>query len=420
MKETEIKQGSLLDIVGVFVKWRRLLTINFFLAAIIVYIIALFLPKWYQSSAVIFPPEQESGGIGLTSSLLGGGLGALMSGGGMALPTFASLSDVYAAVLKSRVVAEGVIKKNNLMEVFNTQSLEQAVASLHGRTAVAVQPEGIIRIDCEDRDPERAAAIAGSFVDELNRVNREVRASRARDLRQFIEERLDQTKEELAAAEEEFRAFQEKNKTISLDAQVSALIGNLAELKSRLVLAEIELGVLKRSFLPTHTQVKQQEATIEEIKKQIKLLEEGSPDKIKDSPLSIPFAEAPDLSLQLVRLTRKLKIQEAIFELLTQQYEQAKIQEKKDTSTIRVLDPPKVPERRSRPRRATMALMAGMLSVLFTSIAVFVKEFIDRNKQADTATYHFMEDMLKNLKNDFYAIRSIFMFKKQGGNDRNG
>ena len=220
---------------------------------------------------------------------------------------------------------------------------------------------------------------------------------------------------DLAAAEEDFKAFQMKNKTISLDEQVKALIGTLAELKSQLVLAEIELGVLKRSFLPTHTEVKQQEAKIEEIQKQIKILEQGNPGVAQDNPLSIPFAEAPDLGLQLARLTRRLKIQETLYELLTQQYEQAKIQEKRDTPTIQVLDPPQVPERKSKPKRATMALMAGMLSLLMTVFGVFGKEFIDRNKQADTEAYRRLENILGSLREDFYQLRSVFKSKKGSG-----
>lgn len=117
--------------------------------------------------------------------------------------------------------------------------------------------------------------------------------------------------------------------------------------------------------------------------------------------------------MQLVRLTRELKIQEAIFELLTQQYEQAKIQEKRDTPTVEVLDPPQVPERKSRPKRATMSLLAGILAFLFSLVAIFVKEFIDRNKAADTATYHHLESVMESIKNDFFAIRSLFVLKKR-------
>jgi len=418
MADSNKEKEGIWDVIGVLMKWRRLLALNFVAAGIITFIIASFLPKWYSSSAALFPPEQEAG-IGVASSLLGGGLGSLISGSGMSLPSFATLSDIYAAILHSRIVGEGVLDKNNLMEVYGQKSREKALAELAGHLSVAVEPEGIIRISCEDRDPQRTVVLVNSFIEELNRINRDVRVVKASATRQFIEERLDQTKKDLVAAENEFKKFQVENNAISLPDQVNAMISSLADLKSQQVLAEIELGVLNRTFLPTHTQVMQQKAKIDEINKQIKLLEKGSSDNKIDNPLSFPLADAPDLGLQLVRLTRELKIQEAIFELLTQQYEQAKIQEKRDTPTVEVLDPPKVPERKSRPKRATMSLLAGILALLFSCVAVFIKEFIDRNKAADTATYHHLENIMKSIKNDFFAIRSIFVSKK-GGNDHAG
>lgn len=387
---------------------------NFLVAGVLTFIIALFLPKWYTSSATLFPPEKDTGGLGLASSLLSGGLSSLISGSGMSLPAFATLSDVYASILKSRVVAEDVIDEYNLQEVYGIKSREKTLEALAAHFNVTVEPDGMIRIYCEDKDPERAAAMVGTFVEALNRINAESRSSKASETRKFVEERLDQTKIDLVAAEEDFKKFQEQNHTVSLPDQVSAMITSMAQLKSEQVVAEVELGVLKRTFLPSHTQVKQQEAKIEEIKKQISLLEKGSPGISAGDPLSIPFSEAPGLGLQLVRLTRNLKIQETIFELLTEQYEQAKIQENRDTPTVQLLDPPAVPEHKSSPKRAIMALMAGILSLLLTVVAVFIKEFIDRNKEADTPIYHNLEGILGSLKDDFYAVRSLFARRSKG------
>ncbi len=411
MDEFKTSKAGFWDIITVSIKWRRLLILNFFAAAIITFIVASFLPKWYASTASIFPPEKEAASMGLSSSLLGAGLGSFLSGSGMSLPSFATLSDIYSAVLQSRIVAEGVIDENDLMNIYETESRENALRILAGHLSVNVGPEGIIRVAFEDKDPQHAADIVSSYIKQLNKVNRKIRTSRASATRQFIEERLDQTKVKLDNAENDYRDFQLKNKAISLDDQVRAMIDNLAALQGQLVLADIELGVLKRSFLSTHTKVKQQEAKIAEIKKQIKIFEQGSPDA-EDGPLSIPLTEAPDLGLELVRLTRSLKIQEAIYELLTQQHEQAKIQEKRDTPTVQVLDYPRVPERKSRPKRATMALLAGMLCFLLTSMTIFFKEFIDRNKKADSETYKRLENICAILKEDFYAVRSVFSTKK--------
>jgi len=67
-----------------------------------------------------------------------------------------------------------------------------------------------------------------------------------------------------------------------------------------------------------------------------------------------------------------------------------------------------------------MALLAGMLSLIMTVMAVFGKEFIDRNKQADTETYHYLENLLRSLKTDFYELRSLFSSKKGDGRGKSG
>lgn len=273
MAELNKNKAGIWDVIAVLMKWRRLLALNFVAAGIITFIVASFLPKWYSSSAALFPPEKDAGSIGFASSLLGGGLGSLISGSGMSLPAFATLSDVYASILHSRIVAEGVLDKNNLMDVYGQKSREKAIAELSGHLSVIVEPEGIIRISCEDKDPQRTVTLVNSFIEELNRVNSEVRIGKASATRQFIEERLNQTKVDLINAENDYRKFQEENNAISLPDQVNAMIGSLAELKGQLVLAEIELGILNRTFLPTHTQVMQQKAKISEIKKQLELLE---------------------------------------------------------------------------------------------------------------------------------------------------
>jgi uncharacterized protein involved in exopolysaccharide biosynthesis len=416
MTNTQDKEVGFWEIISVFVKWRRLLVVSFFAAAILTLVVSLFLPNWYSSKALLFPPQQETGGLGL-SSLLGGGLAGMLSGGSrMALPTFATQSDIYAAVLKSRKVAEGVIAEHDLIKLYGTKTVEKTVLEFSGHLDARVEPDGMIRLSFEDKEPQRAAAVAQSLIDELNKVNSEVNAAQATATRKFVEERLDQTKTDLTRAENEYRDFQQDNRAISLDDQMRAVISSLAELKGQMVLAEIELGVLRRTFLPGHTSVKQHEAKIEEIKKQINILEEGSPDSIK-SVFSIPVSAAPNLGLELARLTRNLKIQATIFELLTQQYEQSKIQEKKDTPTIQILDAPAVPERKSRPKRTIMAIMAGMLSMLMSIAAVFIKEFIDRQKQADTETYRQLEKMLSVLRDDLFLIRSIFLSNRGKGGD---
>ena len=395
-------ESNLWDYLAVVIKWRRVIIANFLIVAVIVAVISLFLQPWYEARTTILPPERESGSLGLSAGLLGGLGAAFLGGGGMALPTFATLSDVYAAILKSRRVAEGVVETNNLMELFDTESMTTALETLKSHLSVTVGKEGIITLAYEDKDPVRAARVANSFVEQLNAVNQEVNVGKAKSSRVFIEERLAETKQDLKAAEENYKEFQEKHRAISLDDQVKAQISYAAQLEGELVMAEIQLGVLRKTLSNSHQEVRGQRARIEEIKKQLRILDQG-PQGVESGDaigMKVPFSQAPALGLELARLTRELTVQGTVFELLTQQYEQAKIQENKDTPTVNVLDKAYPPEERVRPARAQLVALAGAISIFITILAVFFAEYLYRIKKEKPETWERISRMTTYLKED--------------------
>jgi len=370
------------EFFGVILRWRRLLIVNSILAALITLIIMLiFFPNWYTASTSIMPPEKDSGSFGFGGGMFPSGLGALLGGSGLALPGLASPSDLYASILKSRAVALAIIEKHDLKEVFGADLEIKALEELYGRTSVSVHADGIISLSYEDMDPQRAADIANSFIEELNRVNTENLVSKARATREFIEKRLEESLADLKTAEENYEAFQKEHKAFSLEEQVRASINTIAMLKGELVLAEIELGVMKKSLSPDNTKYQNQLFKIEQIQNQIRELESGENASGDSSLFGISIADAPELGLEFVRLTRDLKIQETIFELLKQQYEHAKIQEMRDTPTVQVLDRARVPELKSKPKRVFTAALGGVLSFGLTLFFILAYEFTQREKE---------------------------------------
>lgn len=412
LEDNSVDKGFFWLFLSFVFKWRRLLLVNTIIAAVFTFIIMLFMPNWYKSTTTILPPEKESG-LGFGASLLPSGLGSLLGGSGMSLPGLATQSDLYVSIAKSRAVCMGVIEKYNLKTLFNTEFDEQAIDELLGRTNIFVEPDGIISISYEDTDQKRAAAIANSLAEELNRVNQENMASKAHAMREFVEQRLTETIRDLAAAEEAYKNFQEIHFAVSLDEQVKAVISAVAELRGQLAVSEIELGVMKKSLSPTNLTYQEQEYKIEQIKDQLSKLENG--DTTQSAFLNMPMKETPQLALQLARLTRELKIQETIFELLKQQYEQAKIQELQDTPTIQVLDKAEIPKIKSRPKRVSIAIMGGVASFGFTLIFVLMLEFMRREKEKNSFVYQKMRSITQMLNEDYDWIRTIFSRKRNNG-----
>ena len=409
-RELEAEKVNIYSYLTVLVGYRRFIFLNLVGVCLIVAIISLLLPSWYRATTTILPPGGEALGLAAASSLLGTASGLATS---FSLPFMATPSDVIAAILKSRSVGEAVVQKENLMEAYKTKSLENALRELFSHVSVMVTEEGLISLSYEDKDRIRASNVANRFVEELDRINRETSSSQAKNARMFIEERLTQTQKELTRAEENLRRFQEENKTILLNEQMKAAIEKAADLKAQMVSSEIDLNVLSKTLSFSHPQIKSLRSRINEIKKQLGILQLGNQEEDSEGKtvLDVPFAEVPSLSLKLARLAREVKIQEGIFGLLTQQYEQYKIQETKDTPTIQILDRAVPPERRAKPKRALLVGLSGILSIFASLVFIFGLEYFKRSKQKNPEAIERLQSLLGAWRKDAEDLKRKISFR---------
>jgi tyrosine-protein kinase Etk/Wzc len=408
-QEPEREKVDIFSYLTVLVSYRRFIFLNFVGVCVIVGVISLFLPQWYRATTTILPPQTESLNLGAASSLLGAFSGISSS---YSLPLMATPSDVYAAILKSRTVTEAVVERESLMTVYRAKSKDAAIKELSSRVAVNVTSEGLITLSYEDHDRNRTADVANCLIQELDRVNRETSSSKAKNARIFIEERLAKTQKDLSSAEENLKNFQENNKTLVLDDQMKSAIQKAADLKAEMVSSEIELNVLSKTMSPSHPQIQSLRSRINEINRQLELLEWGDQkEKPEDKTvLDVSFNQVPSLSLQLARLLREVKIQETVFELLTQQYEQYKIEENKDTPTVQVLDKAVPPERRAKPKRAFLVAIAGILSLFASTAIVFGQEYIKRSRIRNPEDFKRLEALLGVWRKDAEDLRKRLAF----------
>ncbi|MFH0776994.1 MAG: Wzz/FepE/Etk N-terminal domain-containing protein, partial [Candidatus Eisenbacteria bacterium] len=209
-------------LLSTITKWRRFVFRTTFVICVVAAAVLFLLPNWYTATTSILPPERETSFMGLATSFLQG-IG--MAGGQeMVLPAFATPSHVYASILKSRTAVEAVVRKHGLKDRYKSKTMDDAVKECLTHTRVKVGAEGLVTLSFEDTDRQRAADVANSFVERLNTINQQVSSSRAGSTRGFLEERLAETTKTLKASEDSLRRFQEKNKAISIDAQMEAQI----------------------------------------------------------------------------------------------------------------------------------------------------------------------------------------------------
>ncbi len=397
---------NLINLLYKIARYWKLIVINFIVVSILAVIISLLLPKWYKAEAVIMPPVKE-GSFGLGLGMAGQLAGMMLGGGGdFDLPMFATPSDIYEMILKSRSVADSIIQKYDLMQLYKQQTIEETRLELTSHTFLEVGKEGAIFIRFEAKnDPVLAANVVQSYIEELDKANKRVKIFYAHNTRKFIEERLVENKEKLKAAEDSLQAFQKRYNAVSIEDQVTAAVNNYAQLLAQKQYYEVQLNAFQDNVDISHPEVRELASKIQGINKKIREMKYGDKTGItqalmKDTDMFPPFASVPQLGLEYARRLRDVKIQELIFELLTQQHEQEKIKEAKDTPTVVVLDKPVPPTKKSRPKRAIIVLLAALLSIFYSLFVIFIKEYNQHLRMNNPDDY----DKLQAIKSEFTSL----------------
>ncbi|OQX85733.1 hypothetical protein B6D60_07390 [candidate division KSB1 bacterium 4484_87] len=392
------------DYFTILVKWRKQIIINGFIICLITAIFSLIMPRSYKASTTILPPAEE-GGLGLSSLLNNLPIGGLGLGGMVSDET-----NVYLAILNSRTVAENIINKFDLIKRYKSENMEEAIRTLRAMMAIELNDDGTLSIAVKAKTPyfagkkeedearNLAKDMANYFVSELDKLNRKLKTQRAQNTRIFIEKRYKQNLADLAKAEEAFKDFQKKHGTIELTEQTKASITAAAELKAQIIAKEIELGVLKKYVSNTHSEYIRKQTELNELKQHYNEFQSGAKQTGGAMDVFIPLKNLPDLGIEYVRLYRELQIQEKILEFIMPQYEQAKINEKKDTPTVQVLDPAVAPIKRSSPKRMFMVLGAGIFVLFLFIIAAYIKVNAEYLGEEHPEQYRQWSYVLHNLK----------------------
>ena len=385
---------SFAEIFAVMVKWRKLILVTIAVFVIVAVILALVLPVKYTSTATILPPEGQGGTeLGFLSMLTDLPVNI------PSLPGVVTPADLYLAILRSRNVREAVIKKLDLMDYFHVSYMTDALQKLDNITFFDKTEENIIVIQATERTPQLAQKIVAAFLEELDRVNRETRRTSASHTRQFLEKRLQEVEQQMKDAARRLRDFQEKNKVINLEEQTKSAIEMAANLYSQIALKEVALHIAEKSMEPTHPEVRQLRYELAELRKQLAKVENGS--GLNKDTYIVPFSEVPDLGMQYTFLTKDLEVFKSVYKVLTQQYEQARIQELKDTPTLSILDPPSLPDKKSKPQRRLIVMVAGLLGIVVSFLAVFFLEYLSRLRAADAQKYATLAQSWETLRSDF-------------------
>jgi len=367
---------------------------------LITLVISFCLPRVFFAETTILPPVEDNSTMGISSFLKNIPVGGL----GMDLNAVSGETSIFIAIVNSRSVMESVVNKFDLIKRYKAKNIELAVKQLRKNVSIRLNEEGTISVGVKARtryfpnkmEDEKARELARDMDDhliqELDRINKRLKTERAGNTRRFIEKRYLQNLDDLKAAEESYRAFQKKYGAVSLPDQTTALVNTMAKLKAEMIAKEIELDVLQNNFGSSNAEIIKRKQELSGIQNKYQKLVGGRISDMGARAIQLEdvlpaFSNLPDLGMNYARLLRDVMIQEKIMEFLLPQYEEAKIQEAKDTPTVQVLDPPNKPINKIKPRRMIMVVIAGFCCFLFLVCFELIRENIEYLKAKDRDKY---------------------------------
>jgi tyrosine-protein kinase Etk/Wzc len=363
----ETEQGSgrqldLLDVLLIFAR-RKWLILGWALAGLVIAIIAIFCaPTLYTSQATIMPPQQEQSSSALLSQL--GALTAFSAVGsnlGLKNP-----ADLYVAILQTNLVADNMVDRFHLMDVYKIPDRDGAAGMLRKRSKFEAGKDGLMQIIVEDKDPQRAATLANGYADELFNQNNRLAIGSASQRRLFFEQQLAQEKDHLADAEVAMKQTQQSTGVLQLSGQAQNIIGQEANIQANITSREVQLGALLSSSTEQNPEVVRLRTELTGLREQLQELQKGT------GGAMLSQHEFPAAGLAYIRKERDVQYHQTLYDLLARQLEAARIDEAKATPTVQMVDPPQVPRVRSWPKPLVFILVGLVAGTMLGCIRVTV------------------------------------------------
>ena len=316
----------------------------------------------FTSRTSFLPPQQQGGGGSALASIsaLAGVAGAAA---GLRTP-----ADQYLALMQSTTVQDRLIERFKLMSVYDSKYKMDARRELSSNTRVSLgKRDGIITVEVDDELPQRAADLANAHVDELRLLTSTLAITEAQQRRVFFEGQLKQTRENLVAAQRGLTGSGFSSG--ALQAEPKAAAERYAKLRAEVTAAEVRLQAIRSSLQDTAPEVIQQQTALTALRTQLALLEHAPP-KQNDA--------------DYVGKYRDFKYQETLFELLSRQFELARVDEAREGALIQVIDKALPAEKKSKPKRLMAALGTAVGAGLLLLLWIFTGHAL-RNARNDPA-----------------------------------
>ena len=365
---------SLLDLATALGEEKATLFAIPLITTLVAVVVSLMMTPIFTAKTVVMPPQQQQSGAAAALASLGGlaGLAGLGGGGGLKSP-----DEMYVAFLGSEGMQNRIIAELKLQERYEAKTLTDARAALKGQVRFASEKKsGLLSIEADDKDPAFAAELANRHVVELRAMLGRLAVTEAQQRRVFYEQQIQQTQDKLALAEVAFRAAKEKSGMQVTSVLAETGVRASAELRGQIASREVQLQAMSRFATAQNPETQRIASELAALRSQLNKTEQGSGES---------KAAASPLHQEAVKSFRDVKVQEAMLEVLIRQYELARVDEAKEGPLIQQVDVAMPAERKSKPKRAVIVLVAAFAGLFLGVLVAFVRRAL-KKAQSDPAS----------------------------------
>lgn len=361
---------SLLDLAIVVKQNLRLLVLAPLAAGAVAMGGSFAITPTFTATTTFLQPQQQSGAAAMLQGL--GALGGLAgAASGLKNP-----ADQYVAFVKSRSVQDALVKRFDLRTRYGAELHEDALRSLEGAARISAGKDGLIKIEVDDREPAFAAKLANGHVEELQRLLDRLAVTEAQQRRQFYEKQLEQTKAKLTAAQMALQSSGINEGALRAEPKMAAEA--YANLRASVTAAQVKLQAMRTYLTEQSPEFKLAQSELSSLQAQLSKAESANNALASDD--------------YIVKY-RDFKYQESLFEMFAKQFELAKLDEARDGALIQVVDVAQPPERKSKPKKAMIAVLTTLATGFLMLLFVFIRNAW-RNAMQDEVT----AEKIKQLK----------------------
>lgn len=377
----EEDEVSVIDLLQVIADNLRLLVLAPLAAGLVALGVAFAIPPTFTATTRFLPPQQQQSSAAAMIQSLGALGGIAGAATGIKNPV-----DQYVAFARSQSVEEALVDRYKLLDRYDERYRQDARKVLENNTRITGgAKDGVITVEVDDKDPSMAAQIANAYVEELQKLLGRLAVTEAQQRRLFFEHRLGDAKTALIKAEQGLKSSGLNGGAIKASPQTA--VEAVAKLKAAVTAQEVKLASMRGYLADTAPDYRQAQMELAALRGQLARAE-------RDDPSSVNSRDESDY----VAKFREYKYQETLFDLYSKQYEAARVDESREGAIIQVIDFAKAPERKSKPKKALIAILTTLATGFVLLVWVFGVRAL-RNASEDDAS----AEKIGRLKRSFAA-----------------